>query len=236
MASTSSSTETIALIHNTNLERPLNVLSTTIAEYAKQNYFTPKLSSNYQIEIIDIADYNLPPTSTDADSSPKKSTATPAHKTLIEWQAEISKHSGLILLFPYYTWSHCTPLKDSLSILPSHLIHKPALMLGFGKEEQYHHNGDKRTWQKKSFAMMKEFLLERGVKLVDMEKEIPGGWPTAWWPEFMVYADYWEDWTTGGWNGFIGGQQAEAWESSAWNRCQRGVKMMIEEIEKKDRR
>ena len=65
------------------------------------------------------------------------------------------------------------------------------------------------------------------MKLVDMESDGPGGWPKGGWPEFMVYADYWEDWITGGHNAFIGGQQAEAWENRGQNRCARGIKMLL---------
>ncbi len=236
MTSTSIPTKTIALIHNTNLERPLNVLSTAIAEDAKRTYFAPNIPSEYQIEIIDLADYNLPPTITDVNSPPKSSNETSKLKTSTEWQVEMTKHSGLILLFPYHTWSRCTPLKDALSILPPHLIHKPALMLGFGKEELRHPKGCINPWQRRAFGMMEEFLLERGVKLVDMNKQLPGALLTAGWPEFMIYADYWDDWITGGPNGFISGQQAEIWESSAWNRCQKGVVLMVEEIAKKSRK
>ncbi|KAG4435175.1 hypothetical protein IFR05_009344 [Cadophora sp. M221] len=235
MASIESPTKTIALVHNSALPRPLNVLSTAIAEHSKRTYFNSRIPSNYEIHIIDIAAYNIPSTDPTSESQTIDSDATAKPKTLAEWQADISKHSGILLLFPYHTWSHCKSLKNALSILPPHLIHKPALLLGFGKEELRYskdYEDYERTWKKKTFSMMRDFLIEKGVKLVDMEKDGPGGWPMGGWPEFTVYADYWEDWITGGYNGVIGGQQVEAWEPRGGNRCQRGIKMVIAEIER----
>ncbi|PVH80068.1 hypothetical protein DL98DRAFT_210376 [Cadophora sp. DSE1049] len=229
MASTEGPAQTIALIHNTALPRPLNVLSTAIAEFAKRDYFASRVP-NYDIHIIDLASYNL--SQADSSLSPEANETTTPLKSPSDWEVDISKHSAFILLFPYHTWSHCTSLKHALSTLPPHLIHKPTLLLGFGKEEPYHPNEYERTWKKKSFDMMRDFLLERGVKVVDMEKDEFGGWPKGGWPEFMVYADYWEDWITGGYNAFIGGQQAEAWENRAENRCARGINMLVAGIEK----
>ncbi|KAL5322822.1 hypothetical protein ACEPPN_010801 [Leptodophora sp. 'Broadleaf-Isolate-01'] len=232
MASMESPTNTIALIHNSALPRPLDVLSTAIAEYSKRTYFNSRIPSNYEVHIIDLAAYNIPSTDSTSESQTIDTDATSKPKTPAEWQIDTSKHSGFLLLFPYHTWSHCNSLKNALSILPPHIIHKPTLLLGFGKEEPYHPNEYERTWKKKSFSMMRDFLLQKGVKLVDMEKNGPSGWPIGGWPEFMVYADYWEDWITGGYNAFIGGQQAEAWEQRGENRCQRGINMLIAEIEK----
>ncbi|KAK0099541.1 hypothetical protein ONS96_009566 [Cadophora gregata f. sp. sojae] len=200
MADIEVSTKSISLIHNTDLPRPLNVLSTAIAEFSKQDYIAWRVPE-YEIHIIDIASYNFSQADSPSGLKASESNTTPL-KSPSDWQAEISKHSAFILLFPYHTWSHCTSLKHALSILPPHLIHKPTLLLGFGKEEPYHPNEYERTWKKKSFGMMRDFLLEKAVKLVKMENDSPQGG----WPEFMVYADYWEDWTTGGYNAFIGGQ------------------------------
>ncbi|KAL5322944.1 hypothetical protein ACEPPN_007469 [Leptodophora sp. 'Broadleaf-Isolate-01'] len=150
MALADSPRRTIAPIHNTALPCPLNVLNTAIAEYSKRTYFTPNIPANYRIEILDLADYNLPSQAPDSDSSPKETNANPNAKTPAEWEAEIAGHSGLILLFPYHTWSHCTPLKSALSTLSPHLIHTPTLLLGFGKEDAYHAelNRFNRTWKR----------------------------------------------------------------------------------------
>ncbi|KAL2064406.1 hypothetical protein VTL71DRAFT_4900 [Oculimacula yallundae] len=232
MASLESPPRTIALIHNSELPPPLNVLSTAIAEFSKECYFDRRASPNYAIHIIDLATYSIPPTDSLANSRTNETDIATNLKSSTEWEAEISKHCAFILLFPYHTWSHCTPLKNALSILPPHLIHKPALLMGFGKEEPYCAHDYERTWKKTSFDMMRDFLLDNGVKLVGMEQDGPNGWPVRGWPEFRVYADYWENWIKGNREAFIGGQQAEAWERKGDDRCQRGIAMLISAIEK----
>lgn len=189
----------------------------------------PNIPSNYQIKIVDLADFDL------ATSEGENQTISPygpepevPRKSAAQWQDEISQHSGIILLFPYHVWSYTNPLKYALSLLPSHtLTKKPTLLLGFGKEEPFHPPGYVRTWQRKSFGMMKEFVEEKMMKSMLTDPEMM--------PEFEFYANYWDDWYTGGWNGCIGGQQSEAWENRAWNRCQKGIKLMVEEIEKRKR-
>lgn len=47
-------------------------------------------------------------------------------------------------------------------------------------------------------------------------------------PQFVIYADYWEAWIAGGPNGCLGGQQVEAFESLGWNRTQTGVMTMVD--------
>jgi hypothetical protein len=98
--------------------------------------------------------------------------------------------------------------------------------MGFGKEELYHPTDYNRTWKKKPFGMMKEFMEEKKIKVVE---------PKWGMPEFTIYSDYWEDWITGGYNAFIGGQQSELWESMAENRCAEGIRIMMREIENRNK-
>lgn len=224
MASIERESRTIALIHNTALPHPLGVLSTQISSYAERVHFRPFLPDNLRVEIIDIAEFDLlgrDPKATDLDPSP---TPSEAKKSVQDWIEEISRHSGFIFLFPYHTWAHCTPLKAAIALLPQHVLTKrPAILTGFGKEEEpptVEQQG--RTWKRKSFGMMRVFLEDKKMNVV----EIPGRQP-----EYTIYADYWPDWVTGGYNGFIGGQQQELWENTVRKPCCGAVAVMVRNIQ-----
>ena len=227
------SQSTIALIHYSCLPSPLGTLSKAISTNIQQEYFGSRLPSNYNIEVVDIADFDLP--TLDGASKPELQTGVQSEgnshqpkKSATDWAAEISKHSGFIILFPYHTWSHCTPVKSAMSLLSPHLLtRKPVILMGFGKEEPYHPNEFNRTWKRKAFGMMREFMEEKKMLVLESQRGFP---------EFTVYADYWDDWITGGYNGFIGGQQAEAWEVPGMNRCQEGMRDMLLLLEKNRRR
>ncbi|KAH8805325.1 hypothetical protein F5884DRAFT_798997, partial [Xylogone sp. PMI_703] len=225
MASAGVEHVTIALIHNTALPHPLGVLSNEISAYSQQTYFTPNIPDNFRIQIIDLAEFNL---SIEAPESALLAPYTPpeARKSLEDWVDEISKYPGLIFLFPYHTWSCCNPLKAAVSLLPQHVLtRKPVILMGFGREEAPSRPEEYgRTWKKKSLQMMKEFMEEKKMNVLDSAEKMP---------EFMIYDDYWPDWVTGGYNGFISGQQAEHWEFPAWNRCVAQITKMVKDIQSK---
>ena len=100
--------KTIALIHNAALPHPLGVLSTAIASHAHKEYLSSNVPPNYQIQIIDLAEFNLLTSGLTSPASPPLQSAdvlSHTGKSVAEWMADMSKHSGLILLFPYHTWS-----------------------------------------------------------------------------------------------------------------------------------
>ncbi|KUJ19521.1 uncharacterized protein LY89DRAFT_683341, partial [Mollisia scopiformis] len=233
MASPETPPKSLAFVHNTDLPHPLGVLSTAISAWIERVCIRPNILTNYNLVPFDLADYDLEPLNPSNELHGKihdTSTSTPK-KSLACWQEEITKHSAFILLFPYHTWSHCTPLKNALSPpLYPHPLRKPILLIGFGREEP----SNTRTWKRKSFPMMKDFFREQGLKVIDVEIEqwIEGKMQLGVVdPEFTIYADYWEDWITGGTNAWLGGQQVEAFESRGWNRCQEGVMKMVDVLE-----
>jgi hypothetical protein len=237
MASPESSLKSLAFIHNSALPHPLGVLSTAISEWIKKVCIQPNVPLDYDVTVIDLADYDLQsPESSDrshnliATQTVSTSRPTSNLKSQATWEEEINKHCGLILLFPYHIWSHCNPLKNALSpplLQPGHVARKPILLLGFGKEEV----DCNRRMKRKSFNMLKGFCEQRGMKVIGVEVE-------QWakedqqigleFPQFVIYADYWEAWIAGGPNGCLGGQQNEAFENLGWNRAQTGVMTMVD--------
>jgi NAD(P)H-dependent FMN reductase len=221
MSSSETPQKTIALIHSSALPFPLGTISVQVAEYSRRVCFHGS-SSEYVLKIIDIAIFNIPVTSAvDGRKTPSDDATGPDPCTqkdtshLTEWHEEASKHVGLIFLFPFHIWSYCNPIKDAITALPqTTFARKPVIMMGFGKQVK----NCGKTWRKSSYSMMREFLEGTGMKVIDI------GWGN---PEFAVHAgDYEECWQKG--RAVISGQQSEEWESPAWNRCEEGMKKMIE--------
>lgn len=82
--------------------------------------------------------------------------------------------------------------------------------------------------------MMDDFFSQKGAKIVGNEGRDwhDEGWKTVpRYPEFTIYANYWDDWITGGQHARLGGQQSEAFENRGWDRCQAGVIQMIDILE-----
>jgi hypothetical protein len=253
---TSTPRKSIALIHNSALPSPLGVLSTRIAEDCRVCYCSRR---EITIHVLDVADFNIPSFDTNGQTIPMPAVENEppqSKRPLLDWQAEISKHNGFIFLFPFHIWSHCIPLKAALSseIFPPSLhvlANKPALLAGFGKEDIWHPvsgldgGWTQRSFSRKSFPMMREWAEGRKMNVMaprvfqrrrevgderDGEEEL-----IEFWPEFSCFRDYWEAWEREG-RVIIGGQQSESWESSGWNRCQEGMKAMVEMLQRKDRK
>ncbi|KAE8454149.1 hypothetical protein EG329_005073 [Mollisiaceae sp. DMI_Dod_QoI] len=247
MASPESSPKSLAFIHNTCLPHPLGVLSTAIASFIEGTCIRPHIPFNYNITVLDLAHYVFPSPSSPATSRDDSSCSTPIPQPNLKSQAEseeeISQHDGLIVLFPYHTWSHCSSFKTTLSppfLSTNSLSRKPILLLGFGKQEPFCATDYNRTWKRKSFPMMKEFCEQRGMKVIDVEvpewvadeegqeARMKMGYG---FPEFQIFEDYWEDWVKGGPNAWLGGQQVEKFEGRGWNRCVVGVGKLVGVLE-----
>jgi hypothetical protein len=93
--------------------------------------------------------------------------------------------------------------------------------MGFGKQVETCPETRGRTWRKTSYGMMREFLEQKGMQVMKLS------WRD---PEFAVYGSEYEEYWARGRPG-IGGQQAEEWESPAWNRCEEGIGKMIEVLQ-----
>lgn len=244
MAPAVSTPKSLALIHNTALPHPLGVLSIAILEFVEDTCTRTCIPSNYNITILDLADYDFtPPISSYVSRDGFISTAINKLKTQAEWEEEISRHDGFLVLFPYHTWSFCNPVKAAFSspiVQADTVVRKPILLLGFGQQEPYCEKDYERTWKRKSFPMMKDFFVAQGMKVVSCDvgswvwenEAKEGKWEVAeGWPEYEIYADYWEHWIMGGYNAFLGGQQIEAWERRGWDRGQEGVRKVVDVLE-----
>ncbi|RDW73371.1 hypothetical protein BP6252_07278 [Coleophoma cylindrospora] len=221
MASSLTSPKTIAIIMDTNVPHPMGPISLGIVEIARDTYLRPNVPGEYGIVVLDLEDHNLPQIDV---VSGNIASSEQADQALTQWQKEISKHSGFVFLFPFYPWSYCNPIKNSICILPPEIWkRKPVMVMGYGKiDEQWDPvKNELRTMKKKSLSMMKGFMESKEMRMAKTDPM----------PEFPVYQDYWECWEKGGLN-FHGGQQTELWESTAWNRCQEGVMWMVEDIER----
>lgn len=220
----------IALVHNSALPNPLDSISTHVAEHACRVYFHRAASaSHYVVDIIDIAIYDIPVTSSSNNREipgdrnlaiVSDVLAQSATKSLQQWKEDTSSYAGFIFLFPFHIWSYCNPLKIAMSHLS--LARKPAFIMGFGKEVPYCLEDVGRTWRKPSYGMMKEFLESSGMKVMELRRN----------PEFAVHGgDYDAFWSKG--RPGIWGQQSEEWESSAYDQCEEGIGKMIAFLEGK---
>lgn len=240
MAQSQVLTKSIALIHSSSLPGHLGILSTIIASDCQTCYC---LKPNLTIRALDLADYYLPSISSSSTLT-LTFTTTISLKPLSEWQDEITQCTGIILLFPYHIWSYCNIIKLALSDTifpptthPRAITSKPVLLVGFGKEDLWRANKPgtdegytQRIWSRKSFAMMREWGIERGMKPIPPQVFGSGETAEEAWPEFNCYDDYWRTWEKTG-EVVIGGQQSERWEGAGWDRCMTGMGKMLEMLE-----
>lgn len=235
-------TKNIALIHNSLLPAHLGKLSTIIAAECQTCYCR---EDNLEIRVLDLTDYDILSHSSTSPSTPSITNNAPSQKTLLEWQAEITQCSAFILLFPYHIWSRCNILKIALSesifppeTHPRTVSSKPVLLVGFGKKDVWLPSIDgytQRTMSRKSFSMMQQWAIERGMKPIPPQAFGLGDGMVELWPEFNCYDDYWKTWEETG-EVVIGGQQSEEWERAGYDRCQAGMGRMVEMLERKNLR
>lgn len=97
-----------------------------------QNKSSSSPSSSFHLEIIDIADFNLP--LFDEPGIPQAITdpSTYAHAHTRHWSARIQPLDAFVFVTPQYNWGIPAALKNALDFLYHEWAGKPALVVSYG--------------------------------------------------------------------------------------------------------
>lgn len=138
-----------------------------VFETIKSNLAT---SSPIQIEVVDIAHFNLPlfdePIIPQAVSDPSGYT----HQHTRAWSARISSCDAFVFVTPQYNWGIPAALKNAIDFLFNEWKGKPAMIVSYGG-----HGGGKAAEALKTVCQgLKMKVMEKTVALAFPDKEFMG--------------------------------------------------------------
>jgi NAD(P)H-dependent FMN reductase len=97
---------------------------------AKWVYAAAKDQLDFEVELIDLADYDLPHFNEPA--SPRFNPKRDPHPEVKRWLAKVAEADGYVIVTPEYNHSVPGILKDALDFLDFQFVKKPAAIVSYG--------------------------------------------------------------------------------------------------------